>query len=68
MSATTHRFYGDVVHVTSAGGLVVERLDGGGRVYVPSAQTALVGAPLSLGDRLIFSILPGGEGYAAVRD
>jgi hypothetical protein len=33
----THRYFGDVVHVTGAGGLVVERLDGLGRVYMPSA-------------------------------
>jgi hypothetical protein len=32
------RYFGNVVHVTSAGGLVVERLDGLGWVYVPSRE------------------------------
>jgi hypothetical protein len=63
---TGARLFGTIVHVTAAGGLVVERLDGGGRVYVPSAQTALVGAAPSLGDRLEFGMIPGGEGRDAV--
>jgi hypothetical protein len=66
MSAMTDRYYGDVVHITGAGGLVVERLDGLGRVYVPSSQTALVGAALAPGDRLEFGLIPGGEGRDAV--
>jgi hypothetical protein len=62
----TDRYYGDVVHITGAGGLVVERLDGLGRIYVPSRETALVGALPRLGDRLEFGLIPGGTGVDAV--
>jgi hypothetical protein len=43
----------------------VERLDGLSRVYVPSRETAFVGAPPSLGDRLEFGLRPGGTGVEA---
>jgi hypothetical protein len=64
----SHRYFGQVVRVTGAGGLVVDRLDGLGRVYVPSRETALVGAALSPGDRLEFAMVPGGTGVDAVLD
>jgi hypothetical protein len=57
-----HRHFGFVRLVSSAGGLVIERADGLGRVYLPAKEAAMVGAALQPGDRLIFSILPGGEG------
>ena len=53
-------------HITGAGGAVVERLDGAGRVYLPRRETAGVDAALRPGDLLIFSMRPGGEGYDAV--
>jgi hypothetical protein len=57
-----------VVHVTAAGGIVVDRLDGGGRVYIASKE-APAGDTVALGDRVIFSsVRPGGEGYDAVLD
>jgi hypothetical protein len=65
---TSHRYYGTIVHVTAAGGIVADRLDGGGLVYLPSREAAFGDDTIATGDRLIFSILPGGEGYAAVLD
>jgi hypothetical protein len=55
----SHRYFGQVVHVTGAGGVVVERLDGLGRVYVPSAQTALAGVRLAVDDKVELSIFRG---------
>jgi hypothetical protein len=63
---TGARLFGTIVHVTAAGGAVVERLDGAGRVYVPSRETALAGSPLRLGDRVEFGLIPGGTGVDAV--
>jgi hypothetical protein len=61
------RHFGTVVHITAAGGAVVERDDGLGRIYLPSKE-APSHDTVAIGDRLIFSVLPGGEGYAAVLD
>jgi hypothetical protein len=60
------RYYGTIVHVTGAGGLMLERLDGLGRVCMPSRETTLVGALPSLGERLEFGLIPGGTGVDAV--
>jgi hypothetical protein len=45
------RYFGRVMHVTGAGALVLERDDGGGRVYAPSGETVLAGDPAP-GDRV----------------
>jgi hypothetical protein len=66
MTGATNRFFGRVLLVTGAGGAVVERDDGAGRVYVASREVALVNA--AMGDRLIFSIRPGDEAFDAVLD
>ena len=50
------------MHVTGPGALVLERDNGGGRVYAPSRETVLAGDP-ALGDRVEFAIRPGGEGF-----
>jgi hypothetical protein len=60
----SHRYFGRVVHVTGAGGVVVDRLDGLGRVYVLSREAL---ADAALGDRIEFSVRPGGEGHYADR-
>jgi hypothetical protein len=62
------RHFGEVVHVTGAGSIVAERLDGAGRVFIPSKEAPPAEDTIATGDRLIFSIRPGGEGYAAVLD
>ena len=59
------RYFGRVMHVTGAGALVLERDDGGGRVYAPSRETVLAGDP-ALGDRVEFAIRPGGEGFDCI--
>ena len=60
------RYFGRVMHVTGAGALVLERDDGGGRVYAPSRETVLPGDPAP-GDRVEFAIRPGGEGLSPSR-
>ncbi len=60
----SHRYYGTIVHVTAAGGIVVERADGGGRVFAGPAEAARAGTRLISGDRVEFSVSPG----AAVLD
>jgi hypothetical protein len=58
------RYFGRVLLVTGAGGAVVERDDGAGRVYLHSRDAALVG--VAPGARVIFSIRPGDEAFDAV--
>jgi cold shock CspA family protein len=58
------RFFGVVIAATG-GGFVVDRDDDGGRVYV-SAREADTAGELQVGDRVEFSLHPGGMAVDAL--